>query len=140
MCSKIKNKPLRYVLYGVGGAVLAVVFAIVFGFFVMLLWNWLMPDLFNIQYQITFWQAAGLILLARLIFGHIGHGHRHPRHHESHFPFSREKSRFKNKFYHDKSPWKFYHKFWEEEGKKAFHDYVERKNSDKTQTNEEKGE
>jgi len=35
---------------------------------VMLLWNWLMPVLFGIH-AITFWQALGLLVLSRLLFG-----------------------------------------------------------------------
>lgn len=31
------------------------------------LWNWLMPELFNLQ-QITFWQALGLSLLSSILF------------------------------------------------------------------------
>jgi len=34
----------------------------------MLLWNALMPDIFHLT-EITFWQAAGLLILARLFFG-----------------------------------------------------------------------
>lgn len=34
----------------------------------MLLWNWLMPEIFGLT-EITFWQAMGLLLLAKLIFG-----------------------------------------------------------------------
>ena len=33
---------------------------------VMLLWNWLMPDLFGLG-KIAFWQAFGLLLLCRLL-------------------------------------------------------------------------
>jgi hypothetical protein len=32
-----------------------------------LLWNWLMPDLFNLPY-ISFWQAVGLNLMAAILF------------------------------------------------------------------------
>ena len=42
---------------------------------VMLLWNGILPSLFHIS-MITFWQAAGLLLLARLLFGGRGHRHR----------------------------------------------------------------
>ena len=35
---------------------------------VMYLWNWLIPDLFNGP-VITFWQAFGLILLSKILFG-----------------------------------------------------------------------
>jgi len=40
----------------------------VFGFVVMSLWNWLMPSLFGWR-LINFWQALGLLLLSRILFG-----------------------------------------------------------------------
>ena len=40
----------------------------VFGFVVTNLWNYLMPALFGLR-TITFWQAVGLIVLGRLLFG-----------------------------------------------------------------------
>jgi hypothetical protein len=39
-----------------------------FGFVVTQLWNYLMPGLFGLH-AITFWQAIGLMLLGRLLFG-----------------------------------------------------------------------
>lgn len=41
--------------------------ALVFGGLVMLLWNNLMPDLFHLP-LITFWQALGLLVLAKILF------------------------------------------------------------------------
>jgi hypothetical protein len=35
------------------------------------LWNWLLPTLFGWR-QITFWQALGILVLCRILFG--GHG------------------------------------------------------------------
>jgi len=40
----------------------------VFGFVVTQLWNYLMPGLFGLH-AITFWQAIGLMVLGRLLFG-----------------------------------------------------------------------
>lgn len=40
----------------------------VFGFVVSHLWNYLMPGLFGLR-TITFWQAVGLLVLGRLLFG-----------------------------------------------------------------------
>jgi Ca2+/H+ antiporter, TMEM165/GDT1 family len=41
---------------------------------VMALWNWLLPALFGLH-QITFWQALGILVLCRLLFGGLGrHG------------------------------------------------------------------
>lgn len=53
------------------GLVFAVVFIIlffsfIFAWFVMLLWNWLIPAIFGLKI-ITFWQAFGLNLLSGLL-------------------------------------------------------------------------
>ncbi len=39
-----------------------------FSYIVMLLWNALIPDIFHLG-VITFWQAAGLLLLSKIFFG-----------------------------------------------------------------------
>ena len=41
---------------------------------VMLLWNWLMPSLFGLI-TISFWQALGILVLCRLLFGGLGSWH-----------------------------------------------------------------
>ncbi len=38
---------------------------------VMQLWNWLLPPLFGWR-AITFWQAVGILVLCRLLFGSFG--------------------------------------------------------------------
>lgn len=48
--------------------VLGVLGLLALGGVIMLLWNWLVPHLFSGR-QITFWQALGLFLLARVLFG-----------------------------------------------------------------------
>ncbi|HKW57794.1 MAG TPA: hypothetical protein VJN42_10580 [Candidatus Acidoferrum sp.] len=53
-------------------AILAMVlFAWIGGQLVMRLWNWLLPPLFG-WHLITFWQAIGLLLLCRILFGGLG--------------------------------------------------------------------
>jgi hypothetical protein len=42
--------------------------AAIFSAAVMLLWNWLMPALFNFKI-INLWQALGLLALSRILFG-----------------------------------------------------------------------
>jgi hypothetical protein len=56
----------------------AVLFFALFGAVVMGLWNWLTPALFG-WHTITFWQAIGLLLLSKILFGGF-HGRRgwHP--------------------------------------------------------------
>jgi len=52
-----------------------VVFIALGGIVVMKLWNWLLPSLFGWR-AITFWQALGLLVLCRILFGGLGlHGH-----------------------------------------------------------------
>ena len=50
-----------------------VLFTWLFGEIVMHLWNWLLPSLFG-WHAITFWQALGLLLLCRILFGGFGNG------------------------------------------------------------------
>jgi hypothetical protein len=58
---------------------------------VMLLWNWLMPAVFGLS-AINFWQALGILALARILFGGMGYHHWMKKgmahHHHNH---SREK-------------------------------------------------
>ena len=60
---------VRFVLFGIVGA--GVMGLLTFG-----LWNALMPAIFGFH-AISFWQALGLLLLSRLLFGRLGGwGHR----------------------------------------------------------------
>ena len=101
------------------GLLTAVIFGLLFGYFVELLWNWLMPEIFKLG-KITYWQAFGLVLLARLIFGSIGHdhpsGHPHRRYHHWH----------KNREYGGMNwrEWNYYDRWWHEEGRAAFEKYM----------------
>ena len=61
----------------VGMLVLGTMFVVGIGFGVMLLWNGLLPGIFGLK-AITYWQAMGLLLLARILFG--GFHHRHGSH------------------------------------------------------------
>ncbi len=52
-------------------ALMGLIFMAVGGYVVMRLWNWLLPSLFA-WHMITFWQALGLLLLCRILFGRLG--------------------------------------------------------------------
>lgn len=55
--------------------VMIVVAVTVFGWVTKELWNWLMPSIFGLR-MITFWQAIGLVLLGKILFGGFHkHGH-----------------------------------------------------------------
>jgi hypothetical protein len=51
--------------------VLGLAIAAAFGAVVMFLWNALMPAIFDVA-AITIWQALGLLVLSRLLFGGFG--------------------------------------------------------------------
>lgn len=49
-----------------------------FTFLVEALWNWLIPEIFG-WHRITYWQALGLLVLSKILFGGF-HGGRHGGH------------------------------------------------------------
>lgn len=102
------------------GVAAAVFFALLFGVGVMYLWNWLMPGLFGLA-TIGFWQAFGLILLARLLVGGFHQGHPHKEHWRNRFepsyPIPDEARRHRRE----------YRDFWREEGRAAFEEYLRRR-------------
>ena len=51
--------------------VVCVLFVLLFGYITMMLWNWLIPHLFNGP-TITFIQALGILLLSKILFGGWG--------------------------------------------------------------------
>lgn len=46
------------------------IIAVVIGFPIKWLWNWLMPNLFGLP-EISFWMALGIALLISILFGGI---------------------------------------------------------------------
>jgi hypothetical protein len=49
----------------------SVLFVFLFGYITMLLWNWLLPSIFNVP-SINLWQALGLLLLSKILFSGFG--------------------------------------------------------------------
>jgi hypothetical protein len=98
----------RIILWILAGIFFAAMAALIFGFIVMHLWNWLMPELFGFH-TLTFLQAFGLVLLVKLLFGSGFHDH-FEKHHRRRFPDREERKRFRN--------------FWNDEGRAAFDAYV----------------
>jgi len=88
------------------------------------LWNGLMPVIFHLG-LITYWQAIGLAILARLLFGGMHHGGRHHGG-RGHFMW-RHGNRMRQGGSDATMRWSYYEQYWNEEGEKAFNDYVRRK-------------
>ena len=96
-------------------AILAVIFIAAFGFVIMHLWNWLIPEIFGFT-TITYWQAMGLALLSRLLFGGFGSDKSSKKHKRDRCKNGSSKSDF--------SKWKYYEKFWAEQGEEAYNQYI----------------
>jgi hypothetical protein len=115
-----------YKVFGlaIGGIFLAAFIALIFGWLVMLVWNWLMPGLFQLP-VIGYWQAFGIIILGRLMIGAFP---------PSYYGHRREWDRTWNKFGRwsnwapkgDPHNWRHYEEYWHDEGKKAFEDWLDR--------------
>ena len=72
----VVKKVVKIIMFAV---VFFLVFVPLFGYVVMRLWNWLMPALFG-WHVIGFWQALGILVLSKILFGgfhgrHGGHMH-----------------------------------------------------------------
>lgn len=95
--------------------------AILFGFIILWLWNWLMPDLFGLQ-EITYWQGVGIFVLAKILFGMGGGGSGH-KSKSSSSDWECKEDKHKKK-HSDWSKWQHYDKFWQEEGNEAYQAYL----------------
>lgn len=111
---------LRIIAHVFFGIAAVAFFALLFGIGVMYLWNWLMPEIFGLA-TIGFWQAFGIILLARLLVGGWHHGRRHNyrwhRKFEPCYPVPDEAHHHRRE----------YRNFWREEGRAAFEEYLRRR-------------
>ena len=82
----MRTDMVKYRVAKIIKVILIVIIALlVFGFVTMHLWNWLMPAIFGLT-AITFWQALGLVVLGKILFGgvhrHVGGGRGWKRHME----------------------------------------------------------
>jgi len=105
------------------GGIIFIALVLLFGYITMRLWNWLMPEIFSLG-AINYWQALGIIVLAKILFGGFG-DHKSNRSNKN--PNKRCKPRYNSGFKKDFSNWKYYDKFWEDQGEKAFEEYVKQK-------------
>ena len=98
--------------------------AILFGFVIMWLWNWLMPELFGLP-LITYWQGVGLFILLKILLGGCGGGGGK----SSNKCDENRKRNGKSSF----SKWKYYDKFWKEEGDQLYQDFIKRQEASNNQ-------
>jgi hypothetical protein len=112
------------------GIIAAAIFALVFGWLVMILWNWLMPAIFHLG-ELTYWQAFGIIVLAKLIFGGIGG--RGPGGAKHRNPWKGNPWEGRHGEHGGRDRWQLYREYWEQEGRQAFDAFVKSKTDQKEQ-------
>ncbi len=111
-------KVVRIAGMAVLGLLFIAIFAVIFGLAVQYLWNWLMPELFGLG-TISYWQAIGIVILSKILFGFGPHG-KHDRKDD------RCKSPMDKTPFHNGDRVDHYHRYWKEEGKEAFEKYMKK--------------
>lgn len=91
----MKNSRITKTKFIGGAIVLGAGAFVLFTFIVMSLWNWLMPAIFALG-VISFWQAAGLLLLSKILFSGGGHARRWHSDRRKKFWHSRFEDKWKN--------------------------------------------
>jgi hypothetical protein len=110
----------RIVAVVVAGLVMAVVMGLALGWLVQYLWNVTLVALFALP-AITYWQAVGLFILAKLFFGGMSH-HGHSHSYGMRRPWAMRAMGYARCRERDE----LFDRFWAEEGEKAFDAYLER--------------
>ena len=85
--------------------------AAIFSSIVMMLWNWLMPAIFGIA-AISIWQAGGLFVLARILFGSFGFF---------------DRARMMHERYHDEAGGHSIHKKWMRMSDEQRREFIEKR-------------
>lgn len=113
-----QRKVQKFAVWTVIGLAGAVVFGLLFGLLIQFLWNATLAEMFGLP-LLSFWQAIGLFVLAKLFFG-FGAGsssrsnrrRKRSRNHQG----GREGSADVSKLADDET----FKKFWQEEGKESY--------------------
>ncbi len=124
-----KKSPIEIVGIIIFGAIAITGLAILFGFVIMWLWNWLMPEIFGLT-TLKYWQAVGLFILLKILFGGFGGG-------SSKKSSKNSNNKCEPNSKTDFSKWKHYDNFWKEEGDEHYKKYIDRQ-SDQVQNNTSK--
>jgi len=115
--------------------IVTAVFSLAIGAPVMAVWNWIAPEIFGLP-AIGYWQAFGIVLLAKLVFGGFGsHFVPHPGIREEYVRdcgkrFWRRRAHFEKAF-RDFGLDDDYEDWWEKHGSKSFDEYMKQKRGEK---------
>lgn len=141
VAEKIAKKIAKIVAIVFASMFAIVIFVLIFGFLFKFLWNATIAAMFGLP-VITYWQAIGLFILAKFLFG-FGFGGAHSHHHHH----GRDKRHEHWKGWWEHKPEKdseqeddeMLQKYWEEEGRQAYDAYIESRKSERQDGPEEQG-
>ena len=117
------DKTARIFMMVVGGFLMMIIFALLFGLILKFLWNSTVVELFALP-TIGYWQAIGLFILAKFFFG-FGHGwgFQHQYNKETHKQWHKWHGR-KSEGEQIADNDEMLQKYWEEEGKAAYESFL----------------
>ncbi len=90
MCANRSKKRPPLVVMAFMFIAVAALIILLLGTVVMYLWNALLPDIVGVK-EISFWQAVGILILSRILFGGFHMGSKRRRHHKREFGNPQEK-------------------------------------------------
>ncbi len=117
-----KKSPIEIVGMIIFGAIAITGLVILFGFVIMWLWNWLMPEIFGLT-TLTYWQAVGLFILLKILLGGCGSSGSSKKSSKD----SNNKCKTESKT--DFSKWKYYDQFWKDEGDQYYKEYIDKQSN-----------
>ena len=131
--AKKVGKIVGTVVAVIGGVFLVVFLGFLFGWVIQWLWNHTLAAMFGWP-MISYWQAVGVFLLAKIFFG-FGHSGGHPKHKEKKSDAkddAADKEKVRRWWRHrmgmtdESAPSKdaLFRQYWQEQGKAAYEAYV----------------
>jgi len=112
-------KTVRIFLFVVIGLAFAIVLGLVLAFLVQFLWNQTIAAMFDLS-AITYWQAFGLLILAKLFFGMGAGRHRYRGKYRRHRHRKQRRTGIESEDGSDLADGEAFKQFWLEEGKEAY--------------------
>ncbi len=121
------RKAQKFGLWTVVGLAGAVAFGLVFGFLIQYLWNATLAEMFGFP-ALSFWQAIGLFILAKLFFG-FGAGGNASQKQKKRSDEPRAEIEDVPDFADDET----FKKFWREEGRESYEAYRKTDRNDESE-------
>ncbi len=121
--------PLRVIAAVITGIVAAAAVSLIAAVFVMLLWNWVMPEMFGLG-VIGYWKAFGLTLLAKLLIGGFAKHFPPP---PGRWPKHWRERRY-GRFCADRRFDDAYEDWWESEGSAGFEEFLKKQKQEPDNT------